>query len=105
MLSKEILEILEELMKMDDVLACMVAQRGLQGIVPKTIKLKDTSLWIQLHQTTNIIFEFINKFYDYKLERVNLEFGKYSILIAPINKGVSLIVVAPSLANFGLLNV
>jgi predicted regulator of Ras-like GTPase activity (Roadblock/LC7/MglB family) len=102
---EEVLTILEDLLRMDDVLACMVAKRGLEGIFPKGIKIKNADLWRLIHQTTEQIFQLVDNFYDYGLERLYFELGDYTIIIAPVSRTFSLVVVIPSLANMGLLDV
>lgn len=102
---EDILRILNDLLQSDDVLACMLATKGLQGLVPKNIKVTDVNFWKLLHNTTDEFFKIINSFYDYGLERLYFELGKYTIIIAPISQSFSLIVVIPSLANMGLVDV
>ena len=58
-----------------------------------------------MHEATNDFFDISDKFFDYGLERVNLELGEYTIIVAPVSKTFSLVVVIPSLANMGLLDV
>jgi|SRR3989338_1875411 len=102
----EILKILQDLLRLEDVLACMVAPKGLDGISPAGIKLKNIDFWLLLKQTTDSVFDLIDKFYDsYKLERIYLEMGQYTVIVATISKTISLLVVIPSLANMGLLDV
>lgn len=102
---EEILKELEDLLKMEDVLACMVAKKGLEGIVPKNSKIKDVNLWRLLKETTDSVFDLIDKFYPYGLDRLYFELGEYTIIIATISRSFGLIVVIPSLANMGLLDV
>ncbi|MFH1586655.1 MAG: hypothetical protein ABID38_02265 [Candidatus Diapherotrites archaeon] len=102
---EEIVKVLEDLLRMEDVLACMVTKKGLEGIVPPGMKVRDINLWKMLHDSTDKLFDIMAQFYDYKLERLYLELGKYTIIIAPISKAFGLIVLIPSLANMGLLDV
>jgi predicted regulator of Ras-like GTPase activity (Roadblock/LC7/MglB family) len=99
------LKVLNDLLRLDDVLACMVAKKGLEGIVPSNIKVKNVDLWVLLKKTTDQLFDLVDRFYDYGLDRVYFELGQYTVTIATINRGVGLVVVAPSLANQGLLDV
>ena len=101
----ELIEILENLLKFDDILACMVVKQGLEGIVPSNMKIKDIELWRLVHEATRGMFDIIEKFYDYGLDRLNLELGKYTILVAPVSRNFSLVVIIPSLANMGLLDI
>lgn len=100
-----VLKELNDLLRLEDVLACMLATKGLQGIVPQNIKVTDVNLWKLLHNTTDEFFDIINKFYDYGMERLYFELGQYTIIIAPISQTFGLVVIIPSLANMGLLDV
>jgi predicted regulator of Ras-like GTPase activity (Roadblock/LC7/MglB family) len=102
---EEVLVELDNLLGLDDVLACMLVKKGLEGIVPKKTKVKNIDLWKLIHETTNDLFLIVEKFFAYKLERLNLELNEYVIVIAPLSKAFALIVVIPSLANMGLLDV
>jgi len=100
-----VLKELQDLLQLEDVLACMLATKGLQGIVPQNIKVTDVNLWKLLHNTTDEFFDIINRFYDYGLERLYFELGNYTVIIAPISQSFSLVAIIPSLANMGLLDV
>ncbi len=101
----EIILILEDLLRLDDVLACMLSKKGLEGIVPAKLKIKDADLWQLLRKSTDQLFDIMQQFYDYRLERLYLELNKYTIIIAPVSSTFGLIVIIPSLANMGLLEV
>ncbi len=102
---EEVLVVLGDLLKMDDVLACMLAKQGLGGVIPEGLKVKDVNLWNLVKSTTNEIFPIINKFYLYKIDRLYFELGEYTIIFAPISQTFSLLVIIPSLANMGLIDV
>lgn len=102
---EEVLAVLNDLLKMDDVLACMLAKQGLGGVVPEGLKVKDVNLWNLVKNTTNEIFPIINKFFLYKIDRLYFELGEYTIIFAPISQTFSLLVIIPSLANMGLIDV
>lgn len=102
---EEVTQVLSSLLKMDDVLACMLAKQGLGGIIPDGLKVKDANLWNLVKSTTNEIFPIINKFFVYKIDRINFELGQYIIIIAPVSQNFSLLVIIPSLANIGLVDI
>jgi len=102
---EEVLVVLNDLLKMDDVLACMLAKQGLGGVVPDAMKVKDVNLWNLVKNTTNDIFPIISKFFLYKIDRLYFELGDYTIIFAPISNVFSLLVIIPSLANMGLIDV
>jgi hypothetical protein len=102
---EEVMAVLSDLLKMDDVLACMLAKKGLGGVIPEGLKVKDVNLWNLVKNTTNEIFPIIDKFYLYKIERLYFELGDYTIIFAPISQAFSILVIIPSLANMGLIDV
>jgi len=102
---EEALVVLNDLLQLDDVLACMLARKDLGGVVPDKMKLKDTSFWNIVKESTGQVFPIIEKFFLYKVERINLELGEYMIIFAPITQTYSLMVIIPSLANMGLIDV
>lgn len=111
MTSKEgqILEILEQdLLRLDDVLACMVARKGMEGIVPSLdkFKIKDVGIWQILQKTMDEFFDVIEAYSEYGLSKVYFELGDYDVMffILP-NTNVALICIVPALANRGLLEV
>lgn len=101
----ELIKLLDDLSRLDDILACMVARQGLDGIVSENIKINDPDLWRLIRDTTDTLFTLIDKFYGYGLNRLYFELGDYTIIIAPISPTFSLLVVISSLANMGLLDV
>jgi hypothetical protein len=96
---------LQSLLQLEDVLACMLAKKGLGGVVPPNQKIKNVNLFKLIFDTTNDLFDTIGKFYDYKLERLNMELSEYTIILAPVSREFALVVVIPALANQGLLDV
>ncbi|MFA6269370.1 MAG: hypothetical protein WCW13_06410 [archaeon] len=102
---EDVLVVLGDLLKMDDVMACMLAKQGLGGVIPEGLKVKDVNLWNLVKNTTNDIFPIISKFFLYKIDRLYFELGEYTIIFAPISQVFSLLVIIPSLANMGLIDV
>lgn len=102
---EDALVVLNDLLQLDDVLACMLARKDLGGVVPDKMKLKDTAFWNIVKESTAQVFPIIEKFFVYKVERINLELGEYMIIFAPITQTYSLMVIIPSLANMGLIDV
>ena len=102
---EEVLAVLNDLLRLDDVLACMLAKQGLGGVVPDAMKVKDVNLWNLVKNTTNDIFPIISKFFLYKIDRLYFELGEYTIIFAPVSQTFSLLVIIPSLSNMGLIDV
>jgi hypothetical protein len=106
---EQILEILEkDLMPLEDIHACMVAQKGLEGIVPFTEEFKTeiTPIWEILKNTMDEFFQIIRKYGEYGLDKVYFELGDYDVMffILP-GSDTALVAIIPALANRGLLEV
>lgn len=102
---EEIIQTLNDLLEMGDVQACMLARRNLEGILPARMKIGDMDLWQLIQKTTTQFFEIIGKFYDYGMDRLYFELGDHTVILAPVSQEFALIVIIPSLANLGLLDV
>jgi hypothetical protein len=106
---EEILKVLsEDLLRLEDIHACMVARKNLEGIVPITEEFKQeiVGIWDMLKDTMNEFFDIISKYSKYGLDKVYFEMGKYEVIfyILP-GSDTALVAVVPSLANRGLLEV
>jgi hypothetical protein len=106
---EEILKVLsEDLLRLEDIHACMVARKNLEGIVPITEEFRQeiTGIWDMLKDTMNEFFDIISRYSKYGLDKVFFEMGKYDVIfyILP-GSDTALVAVVPSLANRGLLEV
>jgi hypothetical protein len=106
---KEILKVLsEDLLRLEDIHACMVARRNLEGIVPISEEFRQeiTGIWDMLKDTMNEFFDIISRYSKYGLDKVFFEMGRYDVIfyILP-GSDTALVAVVPSLANRGLLEV
>ncbi len=102
---EKILNTLEDLLRLEDVKACMVAKRGLEGITPEQNEIDDIDLWKLIRRTTDDFFTIINQFYDYGLTNISSEIDEYLLNLTGLDKNTALIVIVPVLANRGLLEV
>ena len=106
---EEILKVLsEDLLRLEDIHACMVARKNLEGIVPMTEEFKQEILdiWEILKDTMNEFFDVISKYSKYGLDKIYFELGKYDVIffILP-GSDTALVAIVPALANRGLLEV
>jgi len=105
-MNEKIIKSLENLLKLEDILACLVAGKGIGTITPrKGVKLKDVGFWKLISDTIDKFFDVAEVFYKYGLSRIDFELGDYNIILKLINPGAYLVAVIPSLANKGLLEV
>ena len=103
---EKVLEVLDDLLREEDILACMVAMKGLEGIVPdmEKFKIRDTGIWEMLQKTMDEFFDIIEAYQEYGLDKVYFELGDYEVIFF-IMQDVSLVAIVPALANRGLLEV
>jgi len=106
---EQILKILQEdLMPLEDIHACMVAKKGLEGITPLTEKFKQEVLpiWEILKNTMDELFDVVSHYSEYGLDKVYFELGEFDVMffILP-GSDTALVAIVPALANRGLLEV
>ena len=101
-------EILDDLIKMQDVEACLLEMHmpvGSKIIAPEKIKLKNLALWELIKRTTNDLFNVAQELYSHGLSKMYFELKEYEIIMSFLTPRTALIVVIPSLANRGLIEV
>jgi len=101
----EIIAVLEDLLRMEDVQACLLTGRQTGTITPKSTKLKNLVLWKLIMDSSHKLFPVIEDFYVYGLKRLYFELGEYEVIMSFIDEFTALIAVIPSLANRGLVEV
>jgi hypothetical protein len=111
MSSKEdqILQVLaEDLQPLEDIHACMVVRKNLEGIFPvkEAFKTEILDIWEILKKTMDELFDVIAHFSKFGLDKVYFELGKFDVMffILP-STDTALVAVVPALANRGLLEV
>lgn len=111
MLSKEeqIMKVLsEDLQPLEDIRACMVVRKNLEGIVPlsEDFKAEVMDIWSILEKTMDELFDVIAHFSQFGLDKVYFELGRYDVMffILP-GTDTALVAIVPALANRGLLEV
>jgi len=98
--------ILANLLKIEDIKACLLAERGAGSITPeKGVKLKDINLWRLIKDTTDKFFDTASYFYKYGMNKIYFELGEFDVILYLIEPTIGLLVVMPSLANRGLVEV
>lgn len=106
---QKILQVLQEdLMQLEDIHACMVARKNLEGIVPITEKFKKEILpvWDTLKGTMDELFDVIKHYTEYGLDKVYFELGNHDVMFFVLpGLDTALVAIVPALANRGLLEV
>ncbi|HDN82779.1 MAG TPA: hypothetical protein ENG50_00265 [Candidatus Altiarchaeales archaeon] len=104
---KRILEVLNGLLRLDDIYACMLAKKYIH-IVPDTRKFRKEILyvWEILRNTMNEFFDVISRYSEAGLSEVYFTLRDYEVMffILP-GSDVALVAIVPILANRGLLEV
>lgn len=102
----KVLEVLDDLLREEDILACMVAMKGMEGIVPpmEKFKIKEIGIWEILQKTMDEFFDIIGAYQEYGLDKIHFELGDYDVIFF-VMQDVSLVAITPALANRGLLEV
>jgi len=106
-MDEKMLEILEDLLKEDDILATMVARQGFEGTSPSPdkFKLSNPAIWTLLQETMGEFFQLITKFSEIGLDKVYFELGEYEVVFYILRGDVALVAVVPALCNRGLVEV
>ncbi len=102
----EILKILENLMKIEDIYACMLVSRGMAGIIPdrKLFHKEILPIWEMLSMTMDEMFGLIDEYERYGLTEINFSLLDYEVIFFIIpNTNTSLVIISPSVANKGLI--
>lgn len=100
--------LVEDLLPLEDILACMVAKKGLEGIAPISDEFKQevVGIWEILKKTMDEFFDVIAQYSEYGLDKVYFELGEHDAMffILP-GSDTALVAIVPALANRGLLEV
>jgi len=103
---EEIMKILENLMKIEDIYACMLVSRGMAGIIPnkKFFRKEILPIWEMLQMTMDEMFGLIEEYEKYGLKEIFFNLLNYEVIFFIIpNTNTSLVVISPSVANKGLI--
>ena len=103
---EEILAILENLMKIEDVYACMLVSKGMSGIIPKKEKFRGEiiPIWEVLQKTMDDIFVMIEQYEKYNIEEIFIRLMNYEIIFFIIpNTDTALVTITPMISNRGLI--
>jgi predicted regulator of Ras-like GTPase activity (Roadblock/LC7/MglB family) len=106
MRNEDIRKILEDLLRMEDVEACLLTGQQTGTITPgKGTKLRNVALWRLIMDSSQKFFPVIEDFYVYGLKKIYFELGEHEVIMVFINQTTALLAVIPSLVNRGLVEV
>jgi predicted regulator of Ras-like GTPase activity (Roadblock/LC7/MglB family) len=103
-----IAQVLDDLMKLDDIIACMVARRNMISVMPSAegFKPEVNQIWDIIHRAMDDVFGVIGAYSQIGLGEMEFRLQDYEVLfyVFPDTEN-ALVAIVPALANKGLLEV
>jgi hypothetical protein len=103
-----IAHVLDDLLKLDDILACMVARRNMISVMPSGDGFKPEAhqIWDIIHRAMDDVFGVIGVYSQAGLGEMEFRLQEYEVLfyVFPDTEN-ALVAIIPALANKGLLEV
>jgi hypothetical protein len=100
--------VLDDLMRFDDILACMVARRNMISVMPSGEEFKPevNNIWDSIHRAMDDVFGVIGAYSQIGLGEMEFRLQDFEVLfyIFPDTEN-ALVAIVPALANKGLLEV
>ena len=103
-----LLNILEDLLKLDDIYACMIARRNMVSVIPDTslFNPRIMEVWDIVSVAMKNVFTVIEEYASVGLDVMEFRLKNYSVLFFVIpDTDNALVAIIPSLANKGLIEV
>lgn len=103
-----IAQVLDDLLKLDDILACMVARRNMISVMPsgEGFKPEVNQIWDNIHRAMDDVFGVIGAYSQIGLGEMEFRLQDYEVLfyVFPDTES-ALVAIVPALTNKGLLEV
>jgi len=103
-----IAEILDDLLKIDDILACMVARHNMISVMPSNDSFKSeiNQIWDIIHQAMDDVFVVVREYSQTGLGEMEFRMQNYEVLfyVFPDTEN-ALVSIIPALSNKGLIEV
>jgi hypothetical protein len=100
--------VLDDLLKLDDILACMVARRNMISVMPSGdgFKPEVNNIWDIIHRAMDDVFGVIGAYSQAGLGEMDFRLQDYEVLfyVFPDTES-ALVAIVPALANKGLIEV
>jgi len=103
-----LLKILEDLLKLDDIYACMIARKNMVSVMPDTnlFNQKIMDVWDIVSVAMKNVFGIIEEYTSVGLDVMEFRLKNHSVLFFVIPEtDNALVAIIPSLANKGLIEV
>lgn len=103
-----IADVLEDLLRLDDILACMVARHNMISVMPNSDGFKGDvmQVWDIIHRAMDDVFGVISQYSQAGLGEIEFRLQEYEVLfyVFPDTEN-ALVAIIPALSNKGLLEV
>ena len=105
-----IAKVLDDLLKLDDILACMVARQNMISVMPSddndSFKPEVHGIWDIIHRAMDDVFSVIREYSQAGLTEMEFQMQDYEALffVFPDTEN-ALVAIIPALANKGLIEV
>jgi len=105
-----IAKVLDDLLRLDDVLACMVARQNMISVMPsdgtESFKSEVHKIWDIIHRAMDDVFTVIREYSQTGLSEMEFRLQDYEVLFYVFpDTDNALVSIIPALANKGLLEV
>jgi len=107
---EKILKILDDLLAYEEIYACMLVRKNLEGIIPPQEKFnkKIEDIWGILQETMEEFFIIVDKYskYGYGLTEIYFRVMDYDVIFFILPEtDTALVAIVPSLSNRGLIEI
>jgi len=105
-----IAHVLDDLLRLDDILACMVARQNMISVMPSAgtegFKSEVHEIWDIIHRAMDDVFNVIREYSQTGLSEMEFRLQDYEVLFYVFHEtDNALVAIIPALANKGLLEV
>ena len=105
-----IAKVLDDLLKFDDILACMVARQNMISVMPSdgtdSFKPQIHGIWDIIHKAMDDVFTVIESYSQTGLVEMNFRLQDYEVLFYVFHEtDNALVAIIPALSNKGLIDV
>lgn len=105
-----IAKVLDDLLKLDDIVACMVARQNMISVMPSdgtdSFKPEINEIWDIIHRAMDDVFNVIREYSQTGLSEMEFRLREYEALFYVLpERENALVAIIPALANKGLLEV
>ena len=103
-------KVLDDLLRLDDILACMVARQNMISVMPSdgtdSFKPEINQIWDIIHRAMEDVFTVIREYSQTGLSEMEFRLQDYEVLFYVFpDTDNALVAIIPALANKGLLEV